>query len=187
MESQVWVPVASKSTYKDQLLPPSLGNPLQGLGSLRIRTRRAPHDGLASAPTEPRLFTLSIHIDWHIVCGTHHTLRCAAPTSRTGPNPYILGISTLAPLQQPGLGTPRRSNIQQPVRLPQEKTRLPPQEIPRLTGPGMTGTSLQCAKDKTVPSTMLPQWQAAGLGHTASAHNAPRSKRMYHPCPLLQL
>ena len=41
MESHVLVPVASESTYQDQPLPPSLGYPLRGLGSLGAR--RAPH------------------------------------------------------------------------------------------------------------------------------------------------
>ena len=37
-------------SVQDQLLPPSLGNPLQGLDSLGIHARRTPHDGSASAP-----------------------------------------------------------------------------------------------------------------------------------------
>jgi len=99
-------------SVQDQLLPPSLGNPLQGLGSLGIHARRAPHDGSASAPTEPRLFTLSTHSDRHVVYSTHRTLRQAAPTSRVGPSSCILGVSTPALSCQPGLGTPRRSNMQ---------------------------------------------------------------------------
>jgi len=150
-------PCSLEISVQDQLLPPSLGNPLQGLGSLGIRARRAPHDGSASAPTEPRLFTLSTRSDRHVVCSTHRTLRQAAPTSRVGPSSCILGVSTPAPSRQPGLGTPRRSYMQQPARLRQRKTRLPPQELPRLTGPGVTGTPLQCTEDQTASSTMPPQ------------------------------
>ena len=68
-------------SVQDQLLPLSLGNLLQGLGNLGIHARRAPHDGSASAPTEPRLFTRSTHSDRHVA---RHTLRQAitgAPTS----------------------------------------------------------------------------------------------------------
>ena len=54
-------------SVQDQLLPPSLGSPLQGLGSLGICAHRAPHDGSASAPTEPRLFTLSTYSDRYVV------------------------------------------------------------------------------------------------------------------------
>ena len=68
-------------SVQDQLLPPCLGNLLQGLGNLGIRARRAPHDGSASAPIEPRLSTLSAYSDRHVV---HHALLEAitgAPTS----------------------------------------------------------------------------------------------------------
>ena len=71
---------------QDQLLPPSLCNSLQGLGSLGIHARRAPHDGSASVPTEPWLFTLSMHSDRHVVghalcqaitrAPTWHRIRC---------------------------------------------------------------------------------------------------------------
>jgi len=103
---------------QDQLLPPSLGYPLPGSCSLGTRARRAPHNGSASAPTRPRLSTLSTYSDRHVVRSTHHTLRQAAgaPTSCTGPSSCILGVSTPAPSHQPGLGTLRRSNVQQPAR-----------------------------------------------------------------------
>ena len=65
MESHVWVPVASESTYKDQLLPLSLGYPLRGLYSLGTHAYRAPHNGSASAPTGPWLSTLSTYSDQH--------------------------------------------------------------------------------------------------------------------------
>ena len=68
-------------SVQDQLLPPSLGHPLWGLDSLGIRACQAPHDGLASAPTEPRPSTLSTYSDRHVI---RHALRQAitrAPTS----------------------------------------------------------------------------------------------------------
>jgi len=56
-------------------------------------------------------------------------------------------------------------------------------ELPRRSGSGVTGTSLQYIKDRTAPSTMPPQWPATGLGNATSAYRTPRSKHMYHPCP----
>ena len=71
-------------SVQDQLLPPSLGYPLLDSYSLGTRARRAPpHSGSASAPTRPRLSTLSTYSDRHVIRSTHHTLRQAtgAPTS----------------------------------------------------------------------------------------------------------
>jgi len=103
---------------QDQLLPLSLGYPLPGSCSLRTGACRAPHDGSASASTGPRFSTLSTLWPRHVARRTRHTLRQAAgaPTSRTGLSSYILGVSTPAPSHQPGLGTPRQSNVQQPAR-----------------------------------------------------------------------
>ena len=52
-------------SVRDQLFPPSLGHLHQGLGSLGIHVCRDPHDGSASALTEPRLLAQSIHSDPH--------------------------------------------------------------------------------------------------------------------------
>ena len=97
-------PCSLRIDEQDQLLPPSLGT----------HARRAPHDHPASASTGPRLSTLSALWGWHVAHRTRRTLRQAAgaPTSRTRPSSCSLGISVPAPSPQPGLGTPRRSNIQ---------------------------------------------------------------------------
>ena len=131
-------------SIKNQLLPPSLGKSLPRSRSRRTHAYRAPHDGSASASTGPRLSTLSTLWQRHVTRGTRHTLRQAtgAPTPRTGPSSCVLGVSTPMPSHQPGLGTPRRSNIQRPARLQQKKVRLPPQELPRHTRPGVIGASL---------------------------------------------
>ena len=42
------------------------------------------------------------------------------------------------------------------ARLQQKKARMPPQELPRRIGSGMTGASLQCTEDKAAPPTMPP-------------------------------
>jgi len=92
---QARVTVASESVHETNCSLQGLGNPLLGLGSLGIRTHRAPHDGSASAPTEPRLFSPSTHSDQHIVS---HALRQAvtgAPTS------YEIGCDRrVAPVHQ---------------------------------------------------------------------------------------
>ena len=144
--------------------PCSLGineqdHPLPGSCSLRTGACRAPHDGSASASTGPRFSRLSTLWHQHVARRTRHTLRQAAraPTSRTGPSSCILGISTLAPSHQPGLGTPHRSNLQRPARLQRKKARLPPQEPPHRVESGVTGASLQCIKDKIAPSTTPSQ------------------------------
>ena len=155
-------PCSLEISVQDQLLPPSLGNPLQGLGSLGIRTRRASRDGSASAPTEPRLFTLSTHSDRHVVCSTHRTLRQAAPTSRAGPNSCILGFT---PAEPPAMARPRhqlslgslhrqRTATSTSSAMPCSKLSL---ELPRRIGSGVTGALLQCIKDKATPLTMPPQ------------------------------
>ena len=71
-------------SVQDQLLPSSLGK--SALGSRQPRDSRppSPHDGLASAPTRPRLSTLSTYSDQHVVHSMCHALRQAvigAPTS----------------------------------------------------------------------------------------------------------
>ena len=81
MGKQARVTVASESVHETNCSLQGLGNPLQGLDSLGIHAHRAPHDGSASAPTEPRLFSPSTHSDQHVV---GHALRQAitgAPTS----------------------------------------------------------------------------------------------------------
>jgi len=107
VESQVQVPVASESTYKTNC-------------TLRVSAIcfQAP---VASGPTpaEPptmvrpphRLGLVSLRCQ-HSRTDTSSTCRRAAPTSRVGPSSCILGVSTPAPSCQPGLGTPRRSNMQ---------------------------------------------------------------------------
>ena len=66
MGSHVWATVASESVPRANNSPQGLGSLLQGLGILRIHVRRAPRDGLASAPTEPQLPTMSSHDDLHV-------------------------------------------------------------------------------------------------------------------------
>ena len=82
-------------SVQDQLLPPSLGHPLRGLGSLGIHARRAPHDGSASAPTEPRLSTLSTYSNRHVI---RHAL-CQAITGAP-PSHRIRRDRRVAPVHQ---------------------------------------------------------------------------------------
>jgi len=114
MESHVRVPVASETTCKANC----------SLRASATRFRAPIASGLTPAepPTTvqplhragPRLSTLSALWDRHVARSTRHALRRAAgaPTSCTGPSSCSLGISISAPSHQPGLGTPRRSNIQ---------------------------------------------------------------------------
>ena len=108
-------PCSLEINEQDQLLPPSLSYPLPGSYSLGTCACRAPHEGSASASTGPRFSTLSALWHRHVAHRTRHTLRQAAgaPTSHTSPSSCSLGISIPAPSHQPGLGTPRRSNIRQ--------------------------------------------------------------------------
>jgi len=89
-------PCSHRISVQDQLLPPSIGHPLRGLGSLGIRARRAPHDGSASAPTGPRLSTLSTYSDRHVVHSMCHALRqpiTGAPTSlRIGRDRHVAPV-----------------------------------------------------------------------------------------------
>ena len=66
MGSHVWATVASESVPRTNNSLQGLGSLLQGLGSLRIHVRRAPHDGSASASAEPQLPTTSSHDDQHV-------------------------------------------------------------------------------------------------------------------------
>jgi hypothetical protein len=68
-------------SVQDQLFPLRLGSLLQGLRNRGICAHRALHDGSASAPTEPRLFTLSTHGNWHVVRHALHQAITRAPTS----------------------------------------------------------------------------------------------------------
>ena len=51
--SHVWDTVASELVPRTNYSLQGLGSLLQGLGSLRIHVRQAPHDGSASASAEP--------------------------------------------------------------------------------------------------------------------------------------
>ena len=74
-------PCSLRISVQDQLLPPRPGSLLQGLGNLGIRAYRAPYDGSASAPTEPRLFTQSMHSNQHIARQALRPAITGAPTS----------------------------------------------------------------------------------------------------------
>ena len=81
MRKQARVTVASESVPETNCSLQGLGNPLLGLGSLRTRAHRAPHDGSASAPTEPRLFMRSTHSDRHVARQALRQAVTGAPTS----------------------------------------------------------------------------------------------------------
>ena len=81
MGKQVRVTIALESMHETNCSHQGLGNPLQGLANLGIHARRAPHDSSASAPTEPRLFSLSTHSDRHDVGHALHQAVTGAPTS----------------------------------------------------------------------------------------------------------
>ena len=66
MGSHVGATVASESVPRTYNSLQGLGSLLRGLGSLRIRVRRAPRDGSASAPAEQQPPTTSSRDDQHV-------------------------------------------------------------------------------------------------------------------------
>ena len=92
LRGQRWATVASESVPRTNNSLQGLGSLLQGLGSLRIHVRRAPHDGSASASAEPQLPTMSSHDDQHVA---RHVLPQAVLEPHDAQRPRMTGASLL--------------------------------------------------------------------------------------------